>query len=265
MQLSRNLLEFLFLDSIQNLSIINLSGRSLTAILNDTFAIVGQRLEQIVLSENTISLIETDALSYLIILNYLDISDNKLERIDSQLFRSLCGLEKLNLNKNQIEEIEHDSFLGCENLYEINMACNRLTGIDNIGFRPQNIHLINFANNQLSTINFGLFRFLENLEVLNLSSNLIEELEERCFDDLKSLKILKLENNRIDRIDWKLFRNLRSIKLLTVFNNARRFLSFKTNEPFDNFEDSVHIDNIIREHDEGEYLTDWNQFLQQLL
>ena len=265
MQLNRIELELLFPDSIQNRSIINLSGRNLTAILNDAFAIVGQRLEQIVLSENKISLIERDALSYLVILNSLDISYNELNRIDSQLFRSLCALEKLNLNKNQIEEIEHDSFLGCENLYEINMAWNLLTRIDNIGFRTQNIHLINFANNQLSIINFGLFKSLENLEVLNLSSNLIRKLEKGCFDDLKNLKILKLENNRINIIDSELFRNLRSIKLLTVFNNARRFLSFKTNDPFDVFEDSEFIDKIIKDHNEGEYLTDWDQFLQEFI
>ena len=194
MQLNRIELELLFPDSIQNLSIIDLSRRRLTAILNDAFAIVGQRLEQIVLSENTISLIETDALSYLVILNYLDISDNELKRIDSQLFRSLCGLEKLNLNKNQIEEIEHDSFVGCKNLYEINMACNMLNGVDDelfqsdIGFRSQNLLLINLANNRLSKINIGLFRSLVRLEVINLGSNLIDELEGGCYEDLRNLK-----------------------------------------------------------------------------
>ncbi|NXT58249.1 TLR3 protein, partial [Pluvianellus socialis] len=217
--------------AIQNLS---LSHVKLSSIGKSTFrGLKGTNLTILNLSLNSLSAIEDDSFQWLSSLQYLDLKHNNFH-VSSRLFHGLSNLKHLNLINSLNGKIEdfcfrwlyHLEYLIMDNNNFPGIAANTFTGLNNLKY----LSLSN-CNINLQKITSKTFSSLANssLQVLNLTKTRISTIESGAFSSLGHLKILDLGLNKISQeLTGHEFKGLDSIEDIYLSYNKNLVLQSKS-------------------------------------
>ena len=126
--------------------LINISGRSLTALKSGDFS-----------GLNWVRL--------------LHMTSNSLESLPEDIFDELILLETINLTSNSLESLPEDIFDGLSNLENLDLASNSLESLPEDIFDGLSLVTLDLASNSLTSLPDGLFSGLSNLEFLRLQHN----------------------------------------------------------------------------------------------
>lgn len=135
--------------------------------LTNGFLFFCKQLNQLLLHNNKIKGIASDAFIGLKKLRYLDLSSNQITYLDKNVFKPLKKLEHLNLNTNRIQIIDLDTF-------RHNMFIDHL----------------DLSNNDLKTNLSEILQLLDYLEVFSATNNpKLGNIDIRHLDSLKELNM----------------------------------------------------------------------------
>ncbi|KAJ8673175.1 hypothetical protein QAD02_004437 [Eretmocerus hayati] len=219
-------LNFLSTESLKNLTTLNFNSNNFEILCssfcygNVLFLKNVDELETLLVANNSIRTIETDAFKDLQKLIHLDISNNSLREIPHGVFEHLHSLSYLDISENYLGKIPNISTLSNLDTLKLDNMKNGLVLADprdmpamprirlmslrgnSIKHVPENflskfqgIEEIDLSNNKLIALNPGLWP--KNLKKINLSHNQIAKIEDLQLDHATSLEVLDLENNNI--------------------------------------------------------------------
>eukprot|EP00039_Didymoeca_costata_P023415 m.7014 g.7014 ORF g.7014 m.7014 type:complete len:924 (-) comp3630_c0_seq1:337-3108(-) len=184
---------FLFANSLQVRAIVkcNTSAVSVVCInlgLTEMPEFVNDKTDRLRFYENQITEITVSHFANLPLLEYLYVYDNNLSYLEPGVFQGKPRARYLDFRKNHLKKIDNGMLSGLE---------------------VANIRLLNFAENQLTSIESG-FLGLDTLWQLHLFDNLISVLTNKSFEGLEHLEYLDLSKNKISTISrdvWNPMRN----------------------------------------------------------
>lgn len=195
-------------------------------------------METLCLSNNEISLIESNAFKGLYYLDRLELEQNKLTIIPKDIFNDISRLRILLLTSNQIYSIENFAFNNLTLLTELNLANNRIKQIKTNDFKGLlRIVEFNIQNNELQSVESRAF---ENFKIkkLDLSYHSIEKLEKDQFAGMVSLEEIALGNNKLVSIRKEDFNDLKNLQTIEI--NYNLINSIDRNS-FQNFKNLIHL------------------------
>ncbi|CAF0946677.1 unnamed protein product, partial [Brachionus calyciflorus] len=267
--LNRNRINFTFqnriaLNDLDTYSLAETLDLSMNRLVHlNKFMFMGPffeiNLKELILENNMIEFIDSDAFSGLLNLNILNLSCNFIKVIDYRLFSNLKLLTHLNLSSNRIERIQSFTFAKLDKLEYLNLSNNYLRVFNNkreeggIFKSLKNLKVLDLSYNKIQEFRYAeIFSVLKNLKELYLSSNEIYlpslmtnlnnhsndleilDLSRNNFLNLESiefgrifpkLKALCLNDNFIDRIKYENFKNLNNLQVLLLHSNVEINLS----------------------------------------
>ncbi|XP_071961144.1 uncharacterized protein [Antedon mediterranea] len=277
-------------DGLSNLTVIDLANNKLLEIPPRTFTdtrylqvlnlthnnlrvppTIGHlnRLQELIISHNSLRFVTSSAWTGLIALRILnissnhlvklyadsfkglryvvtlDLSHNSLNTIQNKAFSSLVRLEVLKLNDNQLTKIDENAFLDLSMMTRLDLQNNQLFSIP-LSFQNgfSSLKHLNLQGNKIVEISINSFKHLSNLNVLNLNDNRLQIVAGRSFLLLPQLVMLDLRNNQIEVLPADVFIGLRTLKVLDLRNNRLKNVG-KIMHPLFNLETVLLSDNMI--------------------
>lgn len=230
------------------LVVLNMGNNALTRIDQHTFKDLSF-LQILDLSNNSIGHIESGTFLPLFNLHTLNLAENRLHILNNEMFNGLHVLSKLTLSNNLITAIESQVFHNCSDLKDLSLASNQLnevplavqdlkllktldlgenqiTRIENGTFKTlDNLTGLRLIDNHLVNITVGMFANLPNLNVLNLAKNRIRQIERGAFDENIRIEAIRLDKNFLTNIDG-IFATLASLLWLNLSENHLDWFDF---------------------------------------
>ncbi|CAF1004210.1 unnamed protein product [Rotaria magnacalcarata] len=202
-------------DNIKTIKRINLHGNSLSLIDENLFRLLGNYLEELILTGNN----QINSLEFLtrfplkklrlLKLNRFNLTNINLEKI----FLNMTNLEIVYLNSCQLKQIPHINHIKYLDL-EDNFLSNTI-------FLSTSYYQLNLAHNHISSI---ILQNNKNLISLNLSKNNLNEFYSLTISN-KNLTTLDLSYNHLTSIDWIILND----KLLYLNLSSNYFSTIKLN------------------------------------
>ncbi|XP_062842516.1 slit homolog 2 protein [Trichomycterus rosablanca] len=190
--------------------LLDLGGNMLTKIRSHAFAGLWS-LRVLVLVNNSIHELHSQALYSLSFLEKLDMSWNNMSHLPADFSHSLSSLKELHLEHNVLELLKPPILERLESLEKLDLSYNRIRTVEPGAFRGlTRLRHLYLQGNQLDVVSDGMFSPMPSLEVLLLDSNKISVVEVNALSSLHSLSLLSLQGNRLERLKFKTFVNLRS-------------------------------------------------------
>lgn len=187
-----------FLNSITSLTA---SGHWLKT--NLTFLNLMTQLKKLVLTRNSIYIIETSTPFFLLEnLEYLDLSYNRLREIDDLLvFETMPNnLTFLSLAHNAIKELPRNAFEDLTSLRVLDLSYNYISDISEEYFNNLTmLEMLNLENNTIKSLNSALNN-LDNLVHLFLRGNQLHNIDERSVSRIQQLKTFDISANHLNRL-----------------------------------------------------------------
>ncbi|XP_017049728.1 leucine-rich repeats and immunoglobulin-like domains protein 3 [Drosophila ficusphila] len=201
-------------------------------------------LKHLVLANNHITSISSEALAALPLLRTLDLSRNQLHTIEANSFPKPNSLVHLILSFNDIENVNEHAFATLNNLTDLELNNNRLSTLPiwvfknlsrlkklALNFNQLEINwstfrgLISMKNlqlksNKIKALQDGVFHVMHNIETIDLAMNQISSLSRQGLFNLTKLRHLNLSFNAISRIEVDTWEFTQSLELLDLSNNA---------------------------------------------
>jgi Leucine-rich repeat (LRR) protein len=203
------------------LNSINLSNNNIKELINFAFTGLTQ-LEDLDLSRNIISYIDTTAFDATVNLSYLWLTNNNLTEIPGSTFSLLENLRHLDLSNNTINVIQPETFQRNMELEWLSLANNILTTIHPAMFRNQsNLSFLDLSGNKIKHIKERIFYFNTKLESLFLGNNDISEFSPSAFPTENELTYIDVSGNRIQELKNLTFHKM---KTLSVSRNSVKCL-----------------------------------------
>lgn len=219
----------------KNLKSLSFKGCGFTAIGSKNF--VGfEKVEELYLCRNSITLIDADAFKKNGYLKVLDLSENKIKIVPPLTFSPLMQFEKLILSSNPIQlNLNNKYFIKTNSLkYLIMESCNITDIYDQTFSEIKNIQSINLNDNHIKSVAVKAFIFNSNLLSLLMENNHLKLFPVNILDTSKKLKELCVgENNFAKSKEFDEFfqqytnRNLRT-------DNCKNDISFIENDSGEN-------------------------------
>nr|XP_032832849.1 toll-like receptor 13 [Petromyzon marinus] len=158
----------------------------------------------------------------------LDLGSNSISLLHTDDLRWLLELRTLNLSKNQITEVSSGFLRGPRRLRRLLMSANRLMSV--AGIFPEDLGLLealDLRSNYLSKLPAGNFANLTSLLLLNVADNQIAEAEDGAFDGLASLGRFDLGGNKLglQPLGPRAFEGLVNLTNLEFNNNYLHYAS----------------------------------------
>ena len=229
-----------YLDSFQNVAILNLSGNFLTSlengifhslanlisinlsvnmldiIDNNLFEINGQ-LKVIIFNNNLLTVINTAAMLPLVNLETLDLSHNLITEVFDNCL-SCPALVKLKLNDNGIKKIHENAFVDIPNVTYLKLNNNRLSSLAKVNFLPlTKLHYLNLNDNSIRNFDKDILLNSNEVSTLYLSNNLLSNIKYYIMlGGMGNLIDLDLSKNNIPRITKPTFFQCLKLKYLNV-------------------------------------------------
>lgn len=100
------------------------------------------------------------------------------------------------------------------------------------------LELIDLSENQITSLDAGVFIECEALEILDLSSNEIVKIHENSLSSLGALQELDLSHNKIGRISRKTIKPMKNLRKLSLQSNSIKELAHDT------FNDMFHMTEL---------------------
>lgn len=154
----------------------------------------------------------------------LIITDGSLSSIESTNLSLLFNLALLSLSRNGIEDVREDALHGLSKLRTLLLEHNQISSsslTDRTFSRLRNLQVLVLSNNALHALRGSWFRHTRGLTRLQLDGNQITNLTDRSFGgtNLHSLKHLDLSNNFISYIGKDAFRPLPQLQEVDLSRN----------------------------------------------
>ncbi|CAB4055363.1 unnamed protein product [Lepeophtheirus salmonis] len=210
------------LEGIDNLIKLDISGNELSDL--EPGVLINPLLNEINLSSNALSEINTGTFKELPILEMLDISSNKISMIKKGAFDSIPRLKTIDLSHNQLSSYKDDYFFNMypndTDLHTLDISHNELTYLYPESFRfHQLLERVDFSNNLFSFFPTQFMKDLPNLKTLNLRHNLLKNIDDSEFANFLSLKVLNLEHNEVESVSETAFQNSSQLQFLDLSHN----------------------------------------------
>ncbi|CAF4280013.1 unnamed protein product, partial [Rotaria sp. Silwood2] len=204
-------------DNIKTIKRINLYGNNLSYIDENLLRLLGNYLEELILTGNN----HINSLEFLtryplkklrlIKLNQFNLTNINLEKI----FHNMTNLEIIYLNSCQVKHIPN-----INHIKQLNLESNFLSQTI---FLSTTYYYLNLANNYITSI---ILQNNKNLISLNISKNNLNEFYSLTISN-KNLTILDLSYNYLTSIDWTILNdNLIYLNLSSNFFTNIIFTSF---------------------------------------
>ena len=210
-----------FLLFPSDISHLDLSYNSISALTTETFMSIGKDIRHLDLSSNFLTTLPSGSLDYLYNIIHLYFHENSLATLDTKLFVNLHNLAFLFLYSNALVTLDVGVFANLHSLTDLSLYSNALVTLDAGVFA--NLHSLthlDLYSNALVTLDAGVFANLHSLTVLYLDSNALVTLDVGVFANLHNLTGLSLYNNALVTLDAGLFANLYNLITLALDQNA---------------------------------------------
>lgn len=111
----------------QYTAVLDLSYNNITRLRAEWTTNTLSSLHTLLLSNNGLYFLSTEAFAYVTKIRYLDLSSNGLRLLDENMFEPLEHLEVLLLYNNNISQIDRSAFSGLFNLQKLYLSQNRIS------------------------------------------------------------------------------------------------------------------------------------------
>ncbi|CAN9511719.1 unnamed protein product [Ophioblennius macclurei] len=108
-------------------AVLDLSFNSINKLRAEWTPVRLSRLHTLLLSNNGLTFLSSEAFVYVTKLRYLDLSSNGLRLLDEFIFEPLEHLEVLMLYNNRISQIDRSAFAGLNNLKRLYLSQNQIS------------------------------------------------------------------------------------------------------------------------------------------
>lgn len=152
----------------------------------------------------------------------LDLSGNRIASLVSNAFSRiyLVNLHKLTLRECGIESIDRDAFNGLKIIIEIDLSDNNIQTLQpGVFYETQKLRVLLLNQNRLRVLENDLFVNLTFLQRVSLANNKLERIEERTFLNLPNLHSLVLDGNNFSTLQLQRFEKLPKLGSLGLQNN----------------------------------------------
>jgi Leucine-rich repeat (LRR) protein len=156
-------------------------------------------------------------------LQELVLSNNSLTVLAPGLLDSLEELELLDLSVNELTSqwVNRDTFSRLINLIILDLSFNALTKIDAYVFRGlYNLQILRLEHNNIDTLIDGCFASLTNLHTLTLSHNRIARFDPAHTTGLDAIRQLFLDSNKLRILHRHVFANFTNLQDLSLCTNS---------------------------------------------
>ncbi|XP_062127778.1 insulin-like growth factor-binding protein complex acid labile subunit [Drosophila sulfurigaster albostrigata] len=191
------------------------------------------KLEQLDLSNNSISELIENQFELLRNLLDLNLSGNKISVLKSAHFAGLTSLRYLHLQSNGKLELTEHTFEALKQLKMLDLSYNGLENLDPnlFGYKQMNkqglyeyspmghMRQLKLDGNKLQHLDPRAFEKLPFLKELCLSNNALRVLPEGLFVPTKKLKVLDMRHNQLTDISSDNLKSLNNAKVLLINYN----------------------------------------------
>ena len=212
---------------------LDISNNFLTSLPSNALQ-QASRLKSLLMRGNRLSIIDDNALQYLISLEEIDFSDNQLAALPPKIFTESQHLRKLLLKNNSLTLLTPELFKGLKNLTLLDLSYNSISThlLSPDTFQGlQSLEILDLSHNKLTRIEEFTFSSLSSLQVLNLAHNQIHSISPRAFMSNTRLKILVLSHNEINQLNDETFQELGSLESLSLDNNNLEEINITSSLP----------------------------------
>ncbi|XP_041837703.1 amphoterin-induced protein 1-like isoform X2 [Melanotaenia boesemani] len=137
-------------------AVLDLSFNSITRLRAEWTPTKLKRLQSLLLSNNGLTFLSSEAFVHVTKLRYLDLSSNGLRQLDEFIFEPLEHLEVLLLYKNNIYQIDRTAFSGLMSLQRLYMSHNQITRFPlelvKERSRLETLRLLDVSSNRIKTL-----------------------------------------------------------------------------------------------------------------
>ena len=177
-------------------------------------------LEQLWLSGNKLTKLESGVFQGLHNLDILALYENRMVDLNIGLFRELTRLTRLDLDTCQLRALSVGVFQGLRNLNKLYLYSNHLVRLD-VGLFDEltSLRFLSFSNNELIDLPVGVFHGLGSLNSLYLYGNRLVTLDVGLFWDVPRLTSLSLAKNALATIPPALFHKMSNLMWLFLQSN----------------------------------------------
>ncbi|VDK72944.1 unnamed protein product [Litomosoides sigmodontis] len=184
---------------------LNLECNQICNIEGGAFNGVKNTLQNLILDNNCLSAVPSDALQGLDNLIGLHMKYNEIKELGNMQLTNLSSLTILSLTGNKISMIESDFMPKAENLRYLYLSNNNLQTIEAGVLRQfKQVQVIDMSYNYLTKITGDMFSGLEHLQHFNLEGNQIKDIASGAFATTPLL-LLWLRNNCLGSVSPNLF------------------------------------------------------------
>jgi len=164
---------------------------------------------------NNFAQLKSSSFANLTMLTSLQFSQDSLTHIEEEAISFLRSLKQLDLSHQQLERLPKNAISHCPNLTTVDLSSNSLTEVHQEALTDlRSINLLDLSNNQLTHVG-GILQSLDHQDiVVDLSDNGIKYLTEdqfKPFVEKRRNGYIKLDNNPLDcrcDVQWLLSSNL---------------------------------------------------------
>ncbi|XP_019620864.1 PREDICTED: carboxypeptidase N subunit 2-like [Branchiostoma belcheri] len=182
-------------QGLRNLNRLNLANSlKVNGTLNAQAFCNLRSLESLVLDEDHLQSVPTDALNCITTLTSLTLSYNRIDNVTSDFGKS-SNLLELYLKDNSISMVPINILMPYTNLVRIDMTSNSITHLSSNSFPNTKLATLVLEGNHISFIESGAFVGLSSLETVNLANNQASYLPGNIFSGFKNLSKVSLDNN----------------------------------------------------------------------
>lgn len=218
---------FRLLQNLEHLVVTN------TPFLINKNTFIGlESVQELVLSNNSISKIEPDSFKSLTKLRHLKINFNKIQNVMDLPLCEMRDLRILNLSLNIIKDLQDQTFYCKRNVPHMNLVLNNHDVTVNVepkdfstvaDYALELTHL-DLSYNKITDLGTALTD-LKSLTVLKLEGNFLRYINNSNLKDLDELEELYLKNNNLEKVGDKIFSYKQNLEILDFSHNKLKDFS----------------------------------------
>lgn len=169
---------------------------------------------------------------------YLHIHSSETHVVPSEnIFEYFTNLQRLDMKKVSIKKL--DEIVNCTPLEFITFSDNQITSLEaGVFIECVSLEVLDLSKNQISGIHDNAFSSLKELRELDLSFNQITKIIRKVIKPMKNLRKFSLKNNNIRELAHDTFNDMFHLADLDLSNNPLSRLDFRF------FDYTVHIDTL---------------------
>ena len=198
---------------------LDLSSNRIHTIDSTTFSLT-PKLEVLLISNNSIAVLDSTEFGWLTELRQLDISFNYLSQVSDGTFDKNWKLEFMSLRHNHIDRITNMTFRAQQNLTNLDLSHNKISVIVQDAFLAlQHLEWLSLAQNNIKEVSTNLCQSVKHVLHLNLSGNIIDCINPPSFSQFSRLETLSIAHNNVSKLPEQSLYGLFSLTHLDLSHN----------------------------------------------